>query len=459
MERPSRREPASEERELDPAAGSHEVSSDAGKPESTRVRWEFLAQASRYLADSLEYEATLETVAGLALPLLGSWSIVDLTEPDGSVRRVTIVHPDPKQQVIARELRDGWPPRREDPIGVAAVGRTGRSEIVPEISDEFMVRVARNEDNLRRLRALGMTSLMTVPMTTRGRILGAITFITSEGGRTFTEADLSLAEDLADRCGLAIENARLHRAAHALIHSERARRGEEAAHQTKTEFLRTVSHELRTPLNIMAGYLELLAMEIAGPLTAQQREYVERVQAGEEQLLRIIEDMLNFVRLHSSEIEYNFADVHAAAVVGDVADTYRQGLEDKGLVFETRCDPAVRAHTDPAKVWQILMNLLSNARKFTDPGGTVTVECALDGDRPTIRVIDSGCGIPEDRLAAVFEPFVQADGSLTRHAEGMGLGLSISRYLARDMGGDLTVASVVGEGCTFTLTLAPARDG
>jgi signal transduction histidine kinase len=435
--------------------GSPEPPREPEDSDASRVRWAFLAEASRCLADSLEYESTLETVAGLALPLLGSWSIVDITEPDRSVRRLTIVHPDPEQQSIARELKEGWPPQRDDLIGVSAVARTGRSELRSQITDEFLVSVAPNEANLRRLRTLGMNSLMTVPMNARGRILGAITFIASAKGRRFTAADLSLAEDLANRCALAIDNARLHQAAHALVQSERGRLSAEAADGAKTEFLRTVSHELRTPLNVMAGYLELLAMEIAGPLTARQRHYVERVQAGEEQLLRIVEDMLNFVRLSGDEIEYNLGDVRLSTVVDDVANAYRQGLEDKGVALETRCGRDVHAQTDPAKVWQIVMNLLSNARKFTDPGGTVTVECAMDGDRPAIRVIDTGYGIPEDKLAAVFEPLVQADGSLTRPAEGMGLGLSISRHLARAMGGDLAVTSAAGQGSTFTLSLAP----
>lgn len=431
----------------------------AGDSDTTRVRWSFLAQASRYLADSIDYETTLETVAGLALPLLGSWSIVDLTEPDGSVRRITIVHPDPEKQAVARALKEGWPPRRDDPIGVSAVARTGRPEFIPEVTDELLVSVARNEENLERLRALGMNSLMTVPITARGRILGAITFIASAGGRRFTEVDLSLAEDLAERCGLAIDNARLHRAAQALVHAERARLSAEAADQTKADFLRTVSHELRTPLNIMAGYLELLAMEIAGPLTAVQREYVERIQAGEERLLRIVEDMLNFVRLYADEIEYHPVDMALGSVVRDVGEAYRHGLEDKGLTLQTRCDPGIRAHADPAKVWQILMNLLSNARKFTEPGGSVTVACATGAEGPTIRVVDTGCGIPEEKLESVFAPFVQADSSFTRSAEGMGLGLSISRHLARDMGGELTVTSTPGEGCTFVLALAPPREG
>jgi signal transduction histidine kinase len=454
--REHRPEPAAS-RQTSPA--SRETSSDAGDADVSRVRWTFLAEASRCLADSLEYETTLETIAGLALPLLGSWSIVDLTEPDGTPRRLTIVHPDPEKRAIARELKAGWPPRREDPLGVSRVAQTGRSELLSEITDDFLVSVARTEENLRRLRALGMTSLMTVPMRARGRTLGAITFIASSAGRPFSDADLSLAEDLAERCGLAIDNARLHRAAQALVETELSRLRAETADQIKSEFLRTVSHELRTPLNVMAGYLELLAMEIAGPLTKLQRQYVERVQAGEQQLLRIVEDMLNFVRLYAKEIEFDLVDVDLLSVVEHVSEAYRPGIEEKGLELATHCDPHLRAHTDPAKVWQILMNLLSNARKFTDPGGKVTVACAMEGDRPTIRVIDTGSGIPAAKAESVFEPFVQADASLTRPAEGIGLGLSISRQLARNMKGDLTVTSTPGDGCTFVLALAPARDG
>ena len=133
-------------------------------------------------------------------------------------------------------------------------------------------------------------------------------------------------------------------------------------------------------------------------------------------------------------------------------------MEEKGLQFDTRCEPSVRAHTDPAKVWQILMNLFSNARKFTASGGKVAVECGVEGDQVSVRVTDTGCGIPTGKLASVFEPFVQADGSLTRPAEGIGLGLAISRQLARDMGGDLTATSTPGEGSTFILSLPVARE-
>jgi signal transduction histidine kinase len=165
------------------------------------------------------------------------------------------------------------------------------------------------------------------------------------------------------------------------------------------------------------------------------------------------------VRLYEREIEYDLADVTVLRVVQDVVEAYRKGLEQKELKLVVRCEPDIRAYSDPAKVWQILMNLLSNARKFTDPGGRVTVECATEGEHAVIRVTDTGRGIPAEKLEAVFQPFVQADGGPTRTAEGMGLGLSISRQLARDMGGDLTVISPgTGKGCTFALTLAPPRE-
>lgn len=446
-------DPAQERDPLEPtdrgAPATFDTASDA-----TRERWAFLAEASRCLADSLDYEETVETVAGLALPLLGSWSIVDITERRGSVRRLAIVHPDPEKQSVARALKAGWPPRREDPVGVSVVAQTGETAVVSDISEDFLERVARGPENLGHLRELGMTSLITVPMRARGRVVGAITFISSSRSRRFNDADVSLAEDLAERCALAIDNARLHRAAQTLAESERARLEARAASQVKSEFLATVSHELRTPINVMAGYLELLAMELAGPLTDQQRAYIGRTRAAEEQLLRIVEDMLNFVRLYEKEVEYDLTDVMVRRMVTDAVEAYRDGFDQKELELVVRCEADVRAYADPAKVWQILMNLLSNARKFTDPGGKVTVECTSEEEHAVIQVTDTGCGIPSEKLEAVFEPFLQVEASLTRTAEGMGLGLSISRHLARDMGGDLKVISPgTGKGGTFVLTL------
>jgi signal transduction histidine kinase len=421
-----------------------------------RTRWSFLATASEHLADSLDYETTLRTVAGLSVPLLGSWSIVDLVEPDGTLRRLAIVHPDPRMQALAQRLEDGWPPQRDDPMGPAVVVRTGVAELIARVADELLVQSARDDENLHLLRSLGIASLMTVPMRARGRILGTMTFLSSSPERTFTQPDLSLAEDLGRRCGVSIENARLHRDALALAESEAGRLRAEAADEAKAEFLSMLSHELRTPLNGIAGYLELLAMEVAGPLTGRQREYIDRIQTGERQLLRMIEDMLNFIRLYSQQIQYERVDFPLRQVVDDVTATYRDPLKAKGLALHVDCPPHIRASADAAKVWQVLFNLLSNARKFTEPGGQVWVECEAEGAVVRVRVRDTGCGMDGASLRKIFDPFFQADLSLTRPAGGAGLGLAISRQLALGMGGDLTGETVWGEGSTFTLTLPAA---
>jgi signal transduction histidine kinase len=424
--------------------------------DDARARWSFLAAASEHLADSLDYETTLRTVAGLSVPLLGSWSIVDLVEPDGAIRRLAIVHPDPAMQALAQRLESGWPPQRDDPVGPATVARTGVAELVVTVPDELLVRVAGGDENLGLLRSLGIASLITVPMRARGRILGTMTFLSASPERTFTASDLSLAEDLGRRCGVSIENARLHRDTLALAESEAGRLRAEAENETKAEFLSMLSHELRTPLNGIAGYLELLSMEVAGPLTGRQRQYIDRIQTGERQLLRMIEDMLNFIRLYSQQVQYERVDFPLAGVVQDVAGSYRPALEAKGLALHVHCPPDLRANADAAKVWQVVSNLLSNARKFTEPGGQVWVECEADGDVVCVRVRDTGCGMDGASLRKIFDPFYQADLSLTRSADGAGLGLAISRQLARGMDGDLTVETVWGAGSTFTLTLPAA---
>jgi len=442
-------------------AAGPDHSADADSREDldvTRRRWSFLADASRRLADSLDVETTLETIANLSLPHLGSWSIVDLTEEDGSVRRLTIVHPDEEMQIVARELKEGWPPDRDDPLGIPAVARTGQSEVVEEVTDELLVEVARSEDNLRHLRVLGMKSLMTVPLRARGAVLGAITFIASSTDRSYQKEDLSLAEDLAERCALALANARLHRSAAQAARAREAQLRAETSDQIKDDFLSTVSHELRTPLHAISGYVELLAMNVAGPLNRRQREFVERIEIGGQQLLMLVEDMLNFVRLSSGQVEYDLTNFSLGSLVDDVAGVYRPVIEEKEISLSVDCETSVRAYADPPKVWQIILNLLSNARKATEPGGSVTVRCSREDDWAIIRVEDTGCGIPEERIPRIFEPFEQADSGLTRTSEGIGLGLSISRHLAQGMNGDLTVSSEEDEGCVFTVSLPLARD-
>jgi signal transduction histidine kinase len=243
-----------------------------------------------------------------------------------------------------------------------------------------------------------------------------------------------------------------------LLERERsARRHAEAANRAKSEFLAMMSHELRTPLNAIGGYAQLLEMGVRGPVTADQREDLERIERSQRHLLGLINDVLNFAKLEAGRVQFAIARVPMRDILLGVEALVLPQLHAKGLryvdVGECR-DTAVLA--DEEKARQVLINLLSNAVKFTPGGGEIRVACAVDEQWVHASVTDSGMGIPADRLEAIFEPFVQVDRGLTSRQEGTGLGLAISRDLARHMGGDLTAASTVGAGSTFTLTLPRA---
>jgi signal transduction histidine kinase len=222
-----------------------------------------------------------------------------------------------------------------------------------------------------------------------------------------------------------------------------------------------MSHELRTPINATLGYADLLDIGIAGPITDQQRDYLERVRASQQHLLRIITDLLNYSRIEAGQVDYDLAPVPVYAIVDAVLPMVGPQARAKGLTLtHARCPDEILGRADQARAEQVVLNLLSNAVKFTPAGGSVTVGCGVADSDPgswvTITVADTGPGIPTEQQEAIFEPFVQLGRTLTSSHEGTGLGLAISRDLARAMGGDVTVESAPGRGARFTLRLPRA---
>ncbi len=419
--------------------------------EDARRRAAFLAEAGRLFAESLDQHSTLVALTKLALPALGAWCIVDILDEGTSIRRLGIYHPDPEKQKLARELEATWRPEPDDPFGAPAMLRSPGSVAITDDIEGALAATAHSADNLRILRQLGIGSLLTVPLIARGRLLGAITFVSGHRGGPYSPEDVRLAEDLAARGALALDNAQMHDLALVL------KRSAETANRAKSAFLAAMSHELRTPLNAIGGYIDLLDMGLRGPVTEDQHAALARVRTNQQHLALLITEILNFARVESGRMAYAVKDIDACGALTHALELVEPLIAQRGLIFDgISGDRSLVARADPEKVTQILVNLLSNAIKFTPKGGHIGADCEASDDTVLLHVRDTGIGIAPEKLDAVFEPFVQLKEGLADRAGGVGLGLAISRDLARAMKGDLTVESTEGHGARFTLVLPRA---
>jgi signal transduction histidine kinase len=350
-------------------------------------------------------------------------------------------------------LERDYPLDARSDLPAARVIRTHETLFLREMRPAALRAFAPDERYAEIVAALAPCSGIVVPLLARGRALGALVLAMAApeaggSGRRFSEDDMRTAESLAERAALALDSLLL------LGDAERSRAAAEDANRAKSAFLAAMSHELRTPLNAIAGYVELIDMGLRGPVTEAQREDLARIQRSQQHLLGLITDVLNFVRLDTGHVRYEIEDVPLGAALQRVEELVLPQLHAKGLRYERPpCDPSVTVRADAEKLRQIVVNLLTNATKFTDAGGRIEVRWAVADALVRIEVRDSGVGIPPERLEQVFDPFVQVGRQLNRPAEGVGLGLAISRDLARHMGGDVTAASEVGAGSTFTITL------
>ena len=367
--------------------------------------------------------------------------------------------------------RDAWAhvrlapdPAPEAEVPLTAAMRTGEPVWLASAAEA----VARFAAAAGVRAAVAFEAGATLPLLVDGRALGLLS-LGFPAARAFAPDDQAFLLTVARQCAQALERARLYAAEHeARAEAEAARAQAEAANQAKSEFLAVMSHELRTPLNAIGGYAELMELGIRGPVTPEQQADLARIQQSQRHLLGLINGVLNYARVEAGAVHYDVADVPLAEVLATCEALVAPQMRAKGLALAHAGACAggpdgtpLRVRADRDKVQQVVLNLLSNAVKFTPAGGRVELRCAAaaePGGRLAVRVevADTGIGIPPEKLASVFEPFVQVDARLTRTQEGTGLGLAISRDLARGMGGDLTAESTPGQGSTFSLTLPAA---
>jgi PAS domain S-box-containing protein len=584
------------------------------------------AQASTTLASSLDYETTLATVARLAVPHFADWCSVDMVNEDGTVSRLAVAHVDLEKVAWAHELQERYPPDPKEPRGVHNILRTGKSEFYPDIPDEMLTQSARDAEHLKVMREIGFRSAMLVPLKARGKVLGVISFINTGSANHHTQEDLALAEDLANRAALAVDNAYLYRLekqirlaaertsdhltrlqavttalsqsltsqqvadaviehgmkslnahagtvamlnegrtefeviaargfsgevvdkwrrfplnsqvaiadavrdqtpvliedfaqwldryptlgplssvtgskalvayplvvkgrtigalglsfleaqkfsdegrtfmlalaqqcaqalerAHLYETEQRLRTEAEETNRIKDEFLATVSHELRTPLTAIVGWSSMLRISKFDPETTAHA--IETIERNAKAQTEIIEDLLDVSRIITGKLRLEAGPVQLELVIATALDGIRPTADAKGIKIESKIEPGAGAvWGDPARLQQVMWNLLTNAVKFNNRGGSIEVRLQRLNSHAQIIVSDTGQGISPEFLPFVFERFRQADGSITRAHGGLGLGLSIVRQLVELHGGTIHVESAgAGLGTTFTVDI------
>lgn len=416
------------------------TTTDIDQKRSTEEHLRFLARANELFSSSLDYESTLKNLAQAAVPALADWCAVDLCKAaDGSYDRLAIAHRDPEKVALAWELFRKFPPNPGiDPISAAI--RTSQSAIARLISSETLRNLSVNEEHYEIIKELGLVSWMIAPLPGRRGPIGAITFVSSDSRRLFTELDLSHAEEFARQAAVAIENATLYRDA-------------QAANRAKDDFLATLSHELRTPMTAILGWSRLLHEEKPDDETYQSA--IEAILRSAQAQALLIDDVLDMSRIISGKMQIEPQPVDVTVAMREAMRTVQPSAEAKGvaLEFQERKGTFV-VSGDPNRLQQIVWNLLSNAIKFTSPGGSVIARVEQAGVFVRISIRDTGKGIASDFLPFVFEPFRQAENVTTRVHGGLGLGLAIVKQLVELHGGNISAHSEgVGKGATFVVEL------
>ncbi|HEX6763880.1 MAG TPA: ATP-binding protein, partial [Polyangiaceae bacterium] len=430
---------------------------DVTREKGERARRDFLSKAGEALVSSLDYEQTLATIARLAVPTIADWCAVQIVDPGESAsRQAAVAHVDPSKVRFAEEVGRRYPPDPNARTGVPEVIRSGKSELYSEIPSALIEAAAKDAEHLRLLRELRLGSGMIVPLKTRGRIHGAMTFVYAESGRRYTAEDLEFAEDFARRAAMAFENALALReveAARALEH--RLRGDAEVASRAKDEFLAIVSHELRTPLNAILGWAVMLRRRSPSPENDRALAIIERNANSQAKL---IEDVLDVSRIISGKLTLSLGPTNVTDAVTAALETVTPAADAKQivLVLDLAADiPPITADAD--RVQQVVWNLLSNAVKFSSKGSSVSITAYRNGSEVCIDVKDAGEGIRADALPYIFEPFQQADASTTRRHGGLGLGLAIVKQLVQAHGGTVHAESAgEGKGALFLVRI-PAR--
>jgi signal transduction histidine kinase/DNA-binding response OmpR family regulator len=409
--------------------------------EARQERLAFLADASNVLAGSLEYHKTFHSLAHLVVPRLADFCVVLATEEDGALRQVAVAHSNLLDEPALRKLAEEFPASSAARTGGAHVVRTGQSQMCCDMDNGALQEVFHLPEDREQLLSFAPTSFIAVPLKTYDRVLGAIVMVNTSGGRMCGTDELSLAEELAHRAALAIDNASLYKSA------QKARAEAERANLAKDSFLAMLSHELRTPLTPVLT--SVLALEQTDGLPDETRASLQMIRRNVELEARLIDDLLDLTRISKGKVQLSIEEVDAHSLLRNALEICQADIDKKQLSLRTDfAAEKVCLEADPARLQQIFWNLIKNAVKFTPEGGRLEIRTRNDDGQLRVEVSDSGMGIDAETLPKIFNAFEQGDRT---QLGGLGLGLAISKALVETHSGKLTAESAgKDQGATFT---------
>jgi signal transduction histidine kinase/ActR/RegA family two-component response regulator len=398
----------------------------------------FLASASTTLAALADRQSALQQAARLPVPFLADWCVVYVIDEHGGIDYHAHAHREFQKEALLGQMLSKFPLDWNSNTATVKALRTGQPQLMDQLPEPLLSSFTQSDEHREMVRILGPRAVISVPLKIREKTIGVIGLVSCDRNRRYGQRDVELAESLALRVAVAVDNARLFHAV------------KEASRQ-KDEFLAMLAHELRNPLAAIKYAVAIGQMSLGD----SPEETFEVIDRQTQNLAHLIEDLLDVSRISRDKVTLRKESVELASIINGAATTVRPLIEDRRheLILELPSEP-ICVFADPTRAEQIVMNLLTNAAKYTKNGGRVTVRATSEANEAVIEVIDTGIGLPPELLNRVFDLFAQADRTLDRSEGGLGIGLTVAQKLAEMHGGMITAHSEgLGKGSTFTVRL------
>ncbi len=398
----------------------------------------YLAEASKILSSSLDYKTTLNTIAKLAVPHIADWCSIEMLDEKGLLQQIVVAHKDPKKIKWAKALRKARPTDMNAKTGLPNVLRTGKPELYPNITDKMLVKVAKSKKELKLMRSIGFTSAIIVPIFSQKRPIGGISFVTAETRRNYNEADLLMAQELATRASVAIENARLYK-------------GSQEAITMRDDFISVASHELKTPVTSVKMFAQVLKKHSEQIGDEKAVSHLSKMDKQINKLTELIYDLLNVSKIQAGRMEFKEEMFDFDKAVKEVVEVLQQSETKHEIEVKGKTNKKIRG--DEERIGQVLNNLISNAIKYSPKSSKVLVMLKSDQDQVSVAVQDFGIGMEKSHLSKIFDRFYRVYDTTDKTFPGLGIGLYISSEIIKRHRGKMWVESNPGKGSTFFFSL------